>query len=63
MPDNRTRDALLSQLERDGDSSGGFWNNIIDLSLTVVTVLASLVATVLATTDARDVSRWIEWQA
>src|ERR1700679_180460 len=61
MPDNQTRDELISDLEEDGDSffSGGFWNNILDLSLTVLTVLASLVATVLATTDPKDISRWI----
>jgi hypothetical protein len=52
---------LIAELEEDGESfySSGFWNNIIDLSLTVLTVLASLVATVLATTEAKDVSRWI----
>jgi hypothetical protein len=61
MSDNRTRDDLVSQLEEDGESlfSGGFWNNIIDLSLTIVAVFASLVATILATTDAKDISRWI----
>jgi hypothetical protein len=61
MPDNQTRDALVSELEVNGDSlfSGGVLNNIIDLSLTIVTVLASLVATVLATTDPKDVSRLI----
>jgi hypothetical protein len=55
------RDKLMAELEDDGESffSGGFWNNVIDLSLTVVTVLASLVATVLATTDPKDVSRWV----
>jgi hypothetical protein len=55
---NQTRDDLLSELEKDGDSffSGGFWNNIIDLSLTVVAVLASLIATVLATVDQKDIS-------
>ncbi|MBV9611552.1 MAG: hypothetical protein JO091_03730 [Acidobacteriaceae bacterium] len=39
--------------------SGGFWNNIIDLSLTVVIVFASLAATVLATSDLRNIPRWL----
>ncbi len=61
MPVTRTRDELLSELEQDGDSyfSGGFWNNIIDLSLTIVTVVASLVATVLATMDKDVIPRWV----
>jgi hypothetical protein len=61
VPVNPTREELIRELEADGDSffSGGVWNNVIDLLLTVVTVLASLVATVLATTDPRDISRWI----
>jgi hypothetical protein len=55
-----TQDELLDELEEDGNTffSGGFWNNIIDLTLTVLTVLASLVATVLATTDQTKIPRW-----
>jgi hypothetical protein len=61
VPNASARDVLINELEDDGDSffSGGFWNNIIDLSLTVLTVLASLVATVLATTDPKEISRWV----
>jgi hypothetical protein len=61
VPNSSARDVLIHELEDDGDSffSGGFWNNIIDLSLTVLTVFASLVATVLATTDPKEVSRWV----
>ena len=61
MSNHPTRDELIGELEADGDLffRGGVWNNVIDLLLTVVTVLASLVATVLATTDPKDVSRWI----
>ena len=61
MPDNQARDELVSELEEDGNSnfSAGVLNNIIDISLAIVTVLASLVATVLATTDPKDISRWI----
>jgi hypothetical protein len=54
------REELLSELDDDGNSlfSGGVWNNVTDLSLTSITVIASLVATVLATTDSKDVARW-----
>lgn len=59
MPDDPKRDELLEELEQDGDSffSGGFCNNIIDLSLTVFTVLASLVATGLTAANSEKVSR------
>jgi hypothetical protein len=55
------RDQLLEELEQDGESffSRGVWNNITDLSLTVAIVLASLVATGLAASDPRNVSRWL----
>jgi hypothetical protein len=61
VSNNPARDELISELEEDGESffSEGFRNNIVDLSLTIVTVLASLVATVLASTDSKDISRWI----
>lgn len=61
MSNSLTRDKLIAELEEDGESffGGGFWNNIADLSLTIVTVISSLIATVLATTDAKDVPRWI----
>jgi hypothetical protein len=55
------RDQLLKKLEHDGEAffSRGVWNNITDLSLTIATVLASLVATALAASDPRNVSRWL----
>ncbi len=58
MASTSARETLLANLEQDGDSyfGAGTQNNIIDLSLTITVVLASLVATVLATTAA---SRWI----
>jgi hypothetical protein len=61
MPTTSAHDTLLKELEEDGNSyfSGGVWNNVTDLSLTVVTVLGSLVATVLASTDPKYISRWI----
>lgn len=61
MPNQSRRDELLEELESDGESffGGGFWNNIIDLSLTVFTVLASLVATGLAVGKPENVSRWL----
>lgn len=61
MSDNRTRDELISELQEDGEAyfSGGFRNNIVDLSLAIVTVLASLVATVLANSDPKEISRLI----
>jgi hypothetical protein len=47
---NWTREDLLAELEDDGNSffEDGRRNNMIDLGLTISTVLASLVATVLA---------------
>jgi hypothetical protein len=56
---NRPKPSSSKELEEDGESSfrGGFWNNIFDLSLTIMTVLASLVATVLATSDEKGVPR------
>jgi hypothetical protein len=55
------REELLSELDDDGNSlfSGGVWNNVLDISLTSITVVASLVATALATTDSKDVARWM----
>lgn len=60
MRDDPRRDELLEDLDSDGNSyfSGGFWNNIIDLSLTVGTVLASLVASVLAIAHSDRVHPW-----
>jgi hypothetical protein len=61
MADAPTRDEMLEELEDDGEAyfGGGFWNNIFDLSLIVLTVLASLVATVLAAVDPKEISRWV----
>ena len=61
MSNDRRRAQFVSELEEHGDSlhSGGMWNNILGSSLSIVTVLASLVATVLASTDQEDISRWI----
>jgi len=61
MADITSRDALIEELEDDGDLyfSGRFWSNIIDLSLIVLTVLASLIATVLAATARSSVSPWV----
>ncbi len=60
MRDDPRRDELLDDLDSDGNSyfSGGFWNNIIDLSLTVGTVLASLVASGLAVAHSDRVLPW-----
>jgi len=53
MTDTSSRQELVEELEADGESyfSSGVMNNIIDLSLIVLTVLASLAATVLAATE------------
>jgi pimeloyl-ACP methyl ester carboxylesterase len=61
MLNRSSREELIRELEEDGDSffEEGRSNNIFDLSLTIVIVLASLVATVLATTDPKNVSRLI----
>ena len=61
MSNETARNELIAELEADGESyfSGGFWNNIIDLSLTILTVLASLVATVLASANSQSVSKWV----
>ena len=60
MLNDSKRDELLEELDSDGNSffSGGFWNNIIDLSLTVSTVLASLVATGLAVAHSEKLPVW-----
>jgi hypothetical protein len=59
MPTER-RDELVLELESDGEDffSSGRQNNIIDLSLTCITVLASLGATVLAAVNPTPASRW-----
>ena len=61
MSNQLMRDQLLEKLEKEGEAffSRGVWNNITDLSLTVAIVLASLVATGLAASDPRNVSRWL----
>ena len=61
MPDDTKQDELLQELEHDGEIffSGGFWNNIIDLTLTVSTVLASLVATGLTVAGSQTFPRWL----
>ena len=61
MNDISDRESLIDELEADGDVyfSGGFWNNIADLSLTILTVLASLAATVLASVQGGGVSPWV----
>jgi hypothetical protein len=60
VTENWTREDLLAELEDDGDSffEDGRRNNLIDLGLTVTTVLASLVATVLAT-EGNTIHPWI----
>ena len=52
---------LLDELETDGEAffKSGFWNNIIDLSLTVAIVLASLIATGLAVAEPKSFPRWL----
>ena len=61
MSNETARNELIAELEADGESyfSGGFWNNIIDLSLTILTVLASLVATVLASASSPNIPKWV----
>jgi hypothetical protein len=61
MSNDRTRTELIEELEKQADGLGnwGILNNIIDLSLTTVTILASLVATVLATSEQKNIARWI----
>jgi hypothetical protein len=61
MSNHPTRADLIEELENDGETffTGGFWCNITDLSLTVVTVLASLAATVLASSERGSIARWI----
>jgi len=61
VDNDHLRQTLQEKLESDGNSffQGGFLNNIVDLSLSSVTVLASLVATVLATADLMGVPRWV----
>ena len=61
MSNETARNELIAELEADGDSyfSGGFWNNIIDLSLTVLTVFASLVATILASANSPHIAKWV----
>jgi hypothetical protein len=60
MAEKWTREDFLSELEEDGNSffEDGRRNNLIDLGLTISTILASLVATVLAA-DANSVSPWV----
>jgi hypothetical protein len=61
MADLPNREDLIEELEYDGNLyfSGGFWNNIIDVSLISLTVIASLVATVLAAMKDEPVAKWV----
>jgi hypothetical protein len=60
MPHGTKLEELLENPEADGQSffAGGFWNNIIDLTLTGLTVLASLVATGLAAVNSKQIAGW-----
>ena len=61
MNENSDRESLMDELETVGEIyfSSGRWNNISDLSLTILTVLASLAATGLASVEREAVSRWV----
>lgn len=61
MAIDSVRDELVRELEEDGDSffTAGRWSNITDILLMVVTVLASLIATVLAATEITQHRHWI----
>ncbi len=61
MPQIDIRTQLLEELERDWNDyfSAGRLNNILDLALSILSVLASLAATVLLTAGAGTLSRWI----
>jgi hypothetical protein len=57
VPDSYTRDEFLREVEDEGEScfASGRQNNISDLTLSIVAILGSLIATVLA---AASVPRW-----
>ena len=59
MPDARTTDELVRELDGDGDSyfDSGRQNNITDIVLSIAAIVASLVATILAATA--QVPTWI----
>ena len=61
MSETLRRDSLLEQLDADIASyaSQGFWNNVLDLSLTITTVLASLLAAGLVAAGPANVGRWL----
>lgn len=52
---------LLEELRSDGDTyfRAGAWNNVGDVILTVATVMASLVATVLAAAGLKNIPAWL----
>jgi hypothetical protein len=58
VPDHTKREQLIEELAHDGEEffSSGRLNNIIDLSLSITTVLASLCAAGLA---AKGVAAWV----
>jgi hypothetical protein len=60
MPNNKTPDDLLLEFEREVKFvlRMGFWANRFDLTLIIVSVLASLVATILAGQDQKEIPRW-----
>ena len=60
MPNNKTQDDLLLDFEREVKAvlKIGFWANRFDLTLIIVSVFASLVATILATQDQKEIPRW-----
>ena len=59
MPSSSDREELLQELFEDGEAffSGGRFNNIFDIVLTVITVVASLAATGLAASG--QAPRWL----
>jgi hypothetical protein len=62
MSTKKARDDLLLELERDANDcfKGGRLNNVVDIALTILTVGASLAATVLTAVHVHgDVSKWV----
>jgi hypothetical protein len=61
MSNQSNRDELLRELHRDRKLyfRRGVWRNVHDLSLTILIVLASLLATGLAASDAKYIPRWV----
>lgn len=58
MAEEQTADDLQTELESDAEEyfDAGRFNNIVDISLTISTVVTSLVAAIIAATDS---PRWI----